>query len=64
MDSKDCYFYSLADELEAKRDFMSKFLNEVGMKPIVPEGGYFMMADWTPLGLLSIPFLLFINCQF
>ncbi|XP_063912866.1 kynurenine aminotransferase-like [Zophobas morio] len=28
---------------------MVKVLSEVGMKPTVPEGGYFMVADWTPL---------------
>lgn len=47
---EDCYFFSLPKELEAKRDYMAKFLQDVGMKPTIPEGGYFMMADWTPLG--------------
>lgn len=47
---KDCYFVSLIDELEAKRDFMAKALTNVGMKVTVPEGGYFMVADWSPLG--------------
>lgn len=38
---------------------MAKFLQETGFKPIVPEGGYFMMVDWTPLGkyVLYNPFL-------
>uniref|UniRef100_A0A1B6C996 Aminotransferase class I/classII large domain-containing protein n=2 Tax=Clastoptera arizonana TaxID=38151 RepID=A0A1B6C996_9HEMI len=45
----ECYFESLAKELEAKRDYMEAFLLDVGMIPTVPEGGYFMMADWTPL---------------
>ncbi|XP_056647722.1 kynurenine aminotransferase-like [Diorhabda sublineata] len=45
----ECFFVSLPKELEAKRDFMAKFLLDVGMKPIIPEGGYFMLADWTPL---------------
>ncbi|XP_050305533.1 kynurenine aminotransferase [Anthonomus grandis grandis] len=47
--SEDCYFNAISKELEPKRDFMAKFLQETGFKPIVPEGGYFMMADWTPL---------------
>lgn len=47
---KDCYFVSLVEELVAKRDFMAKFLTKVGMKVTVPEGGYFMIADWSPLG--------------
>lgn len=46
---EDCYFISIAKELEAKRDFMAKFLVEVGMKPTIPDGGYFMLADWRPL---------------
>lgn len=43
--SKDCYFTSLADELLPKRDEMAKLLTEIGLKPIVPEGGYFLVAD-------------------
>lgn len=49
LSSADCYFNSLPVELKAKRDFMFKFLKEAGMKPTLPEGGYFMMADWTAL---------------
>lgn len=28
---------------------MAKFLSEVGMAPTIPEGGYFMVANWTAL---------------
>lgn len=42
---KDCYFTSLADELLPKRDEMAKLAESIGLKPIVPEGGYFMVAD-------------------
>ncbi|CAG9765009.1 unnamed protein product [Ceutorhynchus assimilis] len=49
LDSSECYFNSISTELEPKREFMGKFLQETGFKPIIPEGGYFMMADWTPL---------------
>ncbi|XP_058796873.1 kynurenine aminotransferase [Phymastichus coffea] len=45
----DCYFTSLAEELLPKRDYMVKFLTEVGMSPTLPEGGYFMVANWTAL---------------
>lgn len=48
---KDCYFISLTEELETKRDYMAKFLNDVGMTVTIPEGGYFMIADWSPLGI-------------
>jgi kynurenine--oxoglutarate transaminase/cysteine-S-conjugate beta-lyase/glutamine--phenylpyruvate transaminase len=47
--SPECYFRSLPAMLESKRDKMAAFLKEVGMNPIIPEGGYFMMADYTPL---------------
>ncbi|KAJ8936809.1 hypothetical protein NQ314_012163 [Rhamnusium bicolor] len=49
LDDDESYFVSLARELESKRNFMANFLSDVGMKPIVPEGGYFMIADWSPL---------------
>nr|XP_022917579.1 kynurenine--oxoglutarate transaminase 3 isoform X1 [Onthophagus taurus]XP_022917580.1 kynurenine--oxoglutarate transaminase 3 isoform X1 [Onthophagus taurus] len=45
----DCYFVSLPRMLKAKRDYMAKFLSDVGMIPTVPEGGFFMIADWSPL---------------
>ncbi|KAM4720722.1 kynurenine--oxoglutarate transaminase 3 isoform 2-T2 [Rhinophrynus dorsalis] len=45
MDDPDCYFNSLPRELEAKRDRMARLLQEAGIKPVVPEGGYFMVAD-------------------
>lgn len=49
LDSAECYFNSLPKELTAKRDFMAKFLEEAGMKPTIPQGGYFMLADWSQL---------------
>ena len=50
MGQKDCYFTALAEELEPKRNAMAKFLSEAGMKPVIPDGGYFMMADYSNLG--------------
>ncbi|CAD5113751.1 DgyrCDS2916 [Dimorphilus gyrociliatus] len=46
---KDCYLLKLARELQPKRDFLAKCLQEVGMKPIIPDGGYFMIADYSGL---------------
>lgn len=45
----ESYFLSLPRELKQKRDFMAKFLSDAGMRPTIPEGGYFMLADWSPL---------------
>jgi kynurenine--oxoglutarate transaminase/cysteine-S-conjugate beta-lyase/glutamine--phenylpyruvate transaminase len=42
---KDCYFTALADELLPKRDEMAKLAESIGLKAIIPEGGYFMVAD-------------------
>ena len=51
LDTEESYFKSLPKELESKRDYVIKFLTEVGIKPIVPEGGYFVVADWSKLGM-------------
>ncbi|KAH8264537.1 hypothetical protein KR038_009692 [Drosophila bunnanda] len=45
----ESYFLSLPRELKQKRDYMAKFLSDAGMRPTIPEGGYFMLADWSPL---------------
>jgi len=36
-------------ELKPKREKMAKILKSVGMKPIIPNGGYFMIADASPM---------------
>ncbi|XP_067368921.1 kynurenine--oxoglutarate transaminase 3-like isoform X3 [Channa argus] len=49
MGQPDCYFSSLAEELEVKRDRMAAIVKEAGMNPVIPEGGYFMLVDVTSL---------------
>ncbi|KAM9386023.1 kynurenine--oxoglutarate transaminase 3-like isoform 2-T5 [Pholidichthys leucotaenia] len=49
MGQSDCYFSSLAEELEGKRDRLASILQDAGMTPVIPEGGYFMLVDVTPL---------------
>ncbi|XP_009300661.1 kynurenine--oxoglutarate transaminase 3 [Danio rerio] len=49
MGQPDCYFSSLALELEGKRDRMAAIFAQNGMTPVVPEGGYFMIVDVTAL---------------
>ncbi|XP_029356691.1 kynurenine--oxoglutarate transaminase 3 isoform X1 [Echeneis naucrates] len=51
MGQPECYFSSLAEELEGKRDRLAALLQEVGMTPVIPEGGYFMVVDVTSLNL-------------
>lgn len=50
LNSPECYFNTLAAELQEKRDLMINILIDVGMKPIIPQGGYFLVADWSALG--------------
>ncbi|KAM5257042.1 kynurenine--oxoglutarate transaminase 3 [Ctenodactylus gundi] len=45
MEDPECYFNSLPKELEVKRDRMVHLLESVGLKPIIPDGGYFIIAD-------------------
>ena len=46
----ECYLESLAVELEVKRDMVAKLLTDAGLNPIVPEGGYFILADVRDIG--------------
>uniref|UniRef100_A0A8C3CPQ9 Aminotransferase class I/classII large domain-containing protein n=1 Tax=Cairina moschata TaxID=8855 RepID=A0A8C3CPQ9_CAIMO len=41
----DSYFVQLPKEMQQKRDQLVQSLVAVGMKPIVPEGTYFLVAD-------------------
>jgi kynurenine--oxoglutarate transaminase/cysteine-S-conjugate beta-lyase/glutamine--phenylpyruvate transaminase len=49
MDNPDSFWKELAEMLEPKRDRMSAFLSSVSMNPTIPEGGYFMIADFSKL---------------
>ena len=46
----DSYLAQTNAMMREKRDKMCTFLKEVGLRPIVPEGGYFVLADMTSLG--------------
>ena len=47
--SEECYFRSISVDLQKKRADRAKVLTDVGRRPVIPEGGYFMMADWSEL---------------
>ncbi|EDO34101.1 predicted protein [Nematostella vectensis] len=49
--SQDSYFTKLSSMVSSKRDKMAAMLREIGFKPIIPEGGYFMMADFSDINL-------------
>lgn len=44
---KEGYFEWFPKMMQEKRDFLVKVLQEVGLKPLVPEGGYFIICDAT-----------------
>lgn len=48
---EDSYFKQLPRMLQLKRDEMYAALKDVGMSPIIPQGGYFMLANISELGL-------------
>ena len=48
------YFTSISVDLQARRDMIVSILEEAGLPPVVPEGGYFIMADWTPFSEYNI----------
>ena len=61
LDSPDCYFKSIGRDLQKKRDKIAKVLTDIGMKPVIPEGGYFIMADWSELGKLRTNYFDFLK---
>ena len=44
------YYQSLASSYQAKRDFLAGALREAGLRVSLPQGTYFIMADFTALG--------------
>ncbi|XP_064396076.1 kynurenine--oxoglutarate transaminase 3-like isoform X2 [Halichondria panicea] len=46
----DSFFSQTVQNLMRKRDEVVAVLRETGLSPIVPEGGYFVMADITSIG--------------
>ena len=45
------YYATFKATLQAKRDKLCKLLRVAGLAPIVPEGGYFLLADTTKVAL-------------
>lgn len=51
-DKDTCYLHTLANkELLPKRNQMAKMLKNANLQPAIPEGGYFMLTDWSQLGV-------------
>ena len=50
MGQPESYLVQTTNTLQRKRDEITAVLKEVGMEPIVPEGGYFILADTSSIG--------------
>lgn len=48
--SNESYWKELSDDLKQKRDKIVGLLADVNMKPTVPQGGYFLVADFSEIG--------------
>lgn len=51
------YWQDLRSTLRDKRDKMARILSKAKMNPIVPEGGYFMLADFSSLARIFPEYL-------
>lgn len=49
-ETPESYFQQLPAMLHHKKDKLASLLKSVGLKPIMPEGGYFMTADFSSIG--------------
>ena len=47
------YFHEMTTSLLKKRDLEVKILRDAGFDPVIPDGGYFIMADTSKLGNMS-----------
>lgn len=43
------YLMEMRKELKHRRGILVKAINDAGMIPILPQGGYFILANWKPL---------------
>lgn len=44
------YYHDLATRYQTRRDYLVTILEEAGLTPILPQGGYFVMVDISGLG--------------
>jgi aminotransferase len=53
LDVEDGYYAQLAADYQKKRDMLADALRDAGMRPFLPQGAYYMLADVSPLGFQS-----------
>ncbi|KRZ84945.1 Kynurenine--oxoglutarate transaminase 3 [Trichinella sp. T8] len=47
--TRECYFHEMRRILQSKRRVLQEMLSENGFMPVLPEGGYFMVANFSAL---------------
>jgi N-succinyldiaminopimelate aminotransferase len=50
----DSYFSGLTATYQARRDYMVGALREAGFEVLLPQGGYFIMADWRGVAPVAV----------
>jgi kynurenine--oxoglutarate transaminase/cysteine-S-conjugate beta-lyase/glutamine--phenylpyruvate transaminase len=52
--SEKSYFRILSRTMESKRNQLMTYLQEAGLSPVMPGGGYFIVADISTLGKYQV----------
>lgn len=60
--TEESYFKQLPTQLQSKRLRLAECLRSVGLQPILPEGGYFMITDISSLSESSYLYL-YVECK-
>ncbi len=50
LDLPDAYYADLANTYAQKRDLLLPTIQQIGLKPYIPDAGFFIMADFSDLG--------------
>lgn len=53
LNASNSYFKRLPLDMQQKRDRMAALLKKMGLIPIIPDGAYFMLADFSKIGKVN-----------
>ena len=52
IDSPDCHFNQISADIKPKRDRLARLLRDAGFIPIIPDGGIFILADFSKIAAI------------
>lgn len=52
--SEESYYRQLPNEMQNKRDQLVEYLQEAKLDPVMPGGGYFIVANISKLGKIRV----------